>query len=108
MIESGRAVVGTPDDAIAQIERLEAKQGHFGAFLLLAHNWAPFSATKESYELFARHVLPRFNAASAARQASLEWVVQNGSELIGGAAKAAMETIQKHAMEQAAETTKDK
>jgi limonene 1,2-monooxygenase len=73
--------------------------------LQLAHNWAPFEATKESYSLFARHVLPHFNAASAARQASLEWVDRNGSELIGAATKAAMETIQKHAMEQA---TQDK
>jgi limonene 1,2-monooxygenase len=105
LIDSGRAVIGTPDDAIAQLERLEAKQGHFGAFLQLAHNWAPFEATKESYSLFARHVLPHFNAASAARQASLEWVDRNGSELIGAATKAAMETIQKHAMEQA---TQDK
>ena len=40
MIESGNAVIGTPDDAIAQIKRLEAKQGEFGAFLQLAHNWA--------------------------------------------------------------------
>src|SRR6202030_2475399 len=40
MIESGRAVIGTPDDAIAQLKRLEDKQGEFGAFLQLAHNWA--------------------------------------------------------------------
>jgi limonene 1,2-monooxygenase len=103
MIESGRAVIGTPDDAITQLERLEKKQGHFGAFLLLAHNWAPFAATKESYELFARHVLPRFNQANGARQASLQWVDSHGTELIGAAAKAAMEAVQKHAAEQTAE-----
>jgi limonene 1,2-monooxygenase len=101
LVASGRAVIGTPDDAIAQLERLEAKQGHFGAFLHMAHNWASFDATKESYELFARHVLPRFNAASAARVASLEWIDANGDELIGAAATAAMETFQKHAAEQA-------
>ena len=100
LIASGRAVIGTPDDAIAQIQRLEAKQGHFGAFLHMAHNWAPFEATKESYELFARYVLPRFNAANAARVASLEWVDANANELIGAAASAAMETFQKFAAEQ--------
>src|SRR5580658_2197287 len=68
MISSGRAAVGTPDDAIAQIEKLEQKQGHFGAFLLLAHNWASFETTKRSYELFVRHVLPRFNGANRGRE----------------------------------------
>src|SRR6202162_830363 len=38
MIESGRAVIGTPDDAIAQLKRLETKQGEVGAVLQLAHN----------------------------------------------------------------------
>ena len=60
MIESGNAVIGTPDDAIAQIKRLEAKQGEFGAFLQLAHNWAAFDQTIKSYELWAEHVAPIF------------------------------------------------
>jgi limonene 1,2-monooxygenase len=96
LIESGRAVIGTPDDAIAQIERLETKQGHFGAFLQLAHNWATFENTKKSYELFARYVLPRFNAASAGRAASLAWATENAGEFMGAATNAAMATIQKH------------
>ena len=37
-------VIGTPDDAIARIERLEAKQGEFGAVLLQANNWADWEA----------------------------------------------------------------
>jgi limonene 1,2-monooxygenase len=96
MIASKRAVIGTPDDAIAQIARLEEKQGHFGAFLQLAHNWADFAATKKSYELFARHVLPRFNDANRARVASLDWTVANGAELGGAAVSAAVATVQKH------------
>jgi limonene 1,2-monooxygenase len=96
IIASGRAVIGSPDDAAAQIARLEEKQGHFGAFLHLAHNWASFENTKKSYELFARHVAPRFNGASMGREASLEWVTDNGAELMGAAASAVMATIQKH------------
>jgi limonene 1,2-monooxygenase len=96
IIASGRAVIGTPDDAIAQIARLEEKQGYFGAFLHLAHNWASFENTKKSYELFARHVAPRFNGASTGREASLEWVTDHGGELMGAAASAVMATIQKH------------
>lgn len=60
-VNGGLGVVGTPDMAIAQIETLlEQSNGGFGAFMTLAHNWANVGATKKSYELFARHVMPRF------------------------------------------------
>jgi limonene 1,2-monooxygenase len=59
--QSGLGAVGTPDDAIAQIDRLVAQSnGGFGAFLHLAHDWAAPAARLRSYELFARHVAPRF------------------------------------------------
>jgi limonene 1,2-monooxygenase len=102
MIESGRAVVGTPDDAIAQIRRLEAKQGEFGAFLQLAHNWASFDKTIKSYELWAEHVAPVFKNANDSRQASYDWVKVNSKEFMGKAMNAAMAMIQKHAQERAA------
>ncbi len=60
-VNGGLGVVGTPDMAIAQIEDLlKQSNGGFGAYLTLAHNWANNEATKKSYELFARHVMPRF------------------------------------------------
>jgi limonene 1,2-monooxygenase len=96
LIASRRAVIGTPDDAMAQIERLQKKQGHFGAFLQLAHNWADFPATKQSYELFARYVLPKINDANRGRIDSLDWTVAHGDELGGAAVSAAVATIQKH------------
>jgi limonene 1,2-monooxygenase len=108
MVESGRAVIGTPEDAILQLERLEKQTGGFGCFLHLAHNWANFEATCKSYELFARHVLPRFHGANEARDASLAWATDNSEEFIGAATKAAMEMFQKHHKEaaEAAETNK--
>ena len=54
MIDSGAAVIGTPADAIAQLKRLEAKQGEFGAFLQLAHNWASFENTIKSVRSVGR------------------------------------------------------
>lgn len=60
-VNGGLGVVGTPDMAIAQIEDLlKQSNGGFGAYLTLAHNWANNEATKKSYELFARHVMPHF------------------------------------------------
>jgi limonene 1,2-monooxygenase len=59
--QSGLGAIGTPDDAIAQIKRLEKQSnGGFGAFLQLAHDWAAPAARFRSYELFARHVAPHF------------------------------------------------
>lgn len=63
-VNGGLGVVGTPDQAIAQIEELlEQSNGGFGAYLQLAHNWANPQATKKSWELFARHVMPRFQGS---------------------------------------------
>ncbi len=59
--ESGFGAIGTPDMAVAQIDRLmKQSNGGFGAYLMLAHNWANPRATHNSYELIARHVMPHF------------------------------------------------
>jgi limonene 1,2-monooxygenase len=77
--ESGLGVIGTPDDAIRQIERLEKQSnGGFGAYLMMAHEWANPSATHRHYELFARFVKPRFQGMargplSAQDRAIGEW-----------------------------------
>jgi limonene 1,2-monooxygenase len=96
MVESGRAVIGTPADAIAQIERLQAKAGQFGCFLLLAHNWADFERTKHSYELFARHVMPALNRVNDRRQTSLDWYTEHGPELMARAGSAMRDTFTQH------------
>ena len=101
MIESGRAVIGTPDDAIEQLERLQKQTGGFGCFLQLAHNWAPWEETKKSYQLFARHVAPHFDQASHNRAESMRWAMDNSKEFIGAAMSAALETIQRHHQERA-------
>ena len=63
-VNGGLGVIGTPDQAVAQIETLlEQSNGGFGAYLTLSHNWANNQATKKSYELFARHVMPRFQGS---------------------------------------------
>ena len=58
MNASGFAVIGTVDDAIAQVQRLVDQSGGFGTFLNMAHEWADRSATWRSYELLARVRVP--------------------------------------------------
>jgi len=72
LTENKRAVIGTPDDAIAAIERAQDGAGGFGVVLLMAHDWADWEATNRSYELFARYVIPRFQNRLAARQESYD------------------------------------
>ncbi len=60
------AVIGTPDDAIAQIEKLQEITGGFGTFLLWTNDWAAPAATERSYELFAREVMPVFRGSTRA------------------------------------------
>jgi limonene 1,2-monooxygenase len=58
---SGLGAIGTPEACASQIERLwEQSNGGFGAYLMLAHNWANPQATARSYELIAREVMPQF------------------------------------------------
>jgi len=102
----GVGIVGTPDDLAAHIERLQDQTGGFQTFLSLAHNAADFAATKKSYELLARYVMPRFQHANRNRGASLAWAAENADRFmpsyIGGIQKA----IQDHAAETAARATR--
>jgi limonene 1,2-monooxygenase len=75
--ESGRGVIGTPDEALAVLENFWAKSGGFGTILMLAHDWADWEATKKSYELFARYVLPKFNERNRWREESMAWLRAN-------------------------------
>ena len=72
-VESKFAVIGTPDDAVEQITRLQEQSGGFGAYLLFDHNWAPWAAKKRSYEMIARYVRPHFQAVNGIRRDSWEW-----------------------------------
>jgi limonene 1,2-monooxygenase len=59
----GLGVIGTPNDAIAQIARIQEQSGGFGTYLLIGHDWADPEATARSYELFARLVAPEFRGS---------------------------------------------
>ncbi len=98
-LETGLAVVGTPDDAAAKIQALIDQSGGFGCFLFMAHNWARFEETKRSYELFARYVAPRFQQLNDNRLASMDWVRANKEEFTGQARAAMGARILQHVQE---------
>ncbi|HEY2179418.1 MAG TPA: LLM class flavin-dependent oxidoreductase [Caulobacteraceae bacterium] len=101
--ETGLTVIGTPDEAAAKIQSLIDQSGGFGAFLFMAHNWAPWEATKRSYELFARYVAPRFQQLNDNREASMAWVGGHKAEFTGAAMAAVGARIAAHAQEKGLE-----
>lgn len=63
--ETGLGVIGTPDEAVDQIDRLmKQSNGGFGSYLLMHHEWARPEATQRSYELIAQHVKPHFQGTT--------------------------------------------
>jgi limonene 1,2-monooxygenase len=76
MVERGGAIIGTPDDAIAAVERLLDMSGGFGGIMFQAHEWASTEATLRSYELWARYVAPRFQGQTRAVE-NRDWVSAN-------------------------------
>lgn len=102
LVENRIAVVGTPEDVIERIEQLYAKQGEFGALLILATNWADWAATKRSYELYARYVMPHFDRANVNRVDSYHWVSQHQAEIVDKRIAAANQMIARHEAETAA------
>ncbi len=103
IISSGMAVIGTPDDCIAQLERLREQSGGFGCFLLLAHNWANWDATRNSYDMIARYVMPHFQGSNVNRVASLENARVNYAELVGQQKVAIGSRIAQHIAEKGAD-----
>jgi limonene 1,2-monooxygenase len=98
---SGFAVIGTPDDAIRQVQRLVDQSGGFGTFLVFGHEWADPVATRRSYELFARFVMPHFQGQLDPIQASNDWITGSGGRFVDAATHAIGKAIEDHAKEQA-------
>jgi limonene 1,2-monooxygenase len=81
LVDSGFAVIGTPDQAVAQINRLYDQSGGFGTFLTWANDWANPAATKRSYELFAAEVMPHFTPSLHSLIEAEEWALERRSDL---------------------------
>jgi limonene 1,2-monooxygenase len=101
---TGKASIGTPDDAVAMLERFWQKTGGFGCMLILAHNWANFEATKKSYEMFMRYVLPKFAGRNKTREGSLTWIRGHREEFSSAGKAAALKVVNAYLAEQAAKT----
>ena len=65
IVESKRWIIGTPDDAIEAIEKLDRECGGIGGMMMTTHEWVPQRKINYSLELFARYVMPHFRGHTA-------------------------------------------
>lgn len=101
-VNGGLGVVGTPEMMVEQIHELvEQSNGGFGAYLTLAHNWANPAATKKSYELFAREVMPHFQSSGGGLQAHADRARARRSGLAEMQLQAVQEATERHEEERA-------
>lgn len=116
-VESGRqaaerliqfgGIIGTPDDAIETIKRLQDLSGGFGTLLGLAHEWTTWEKTIHSYELMMRYVAPHFQDSVSWIDRSAGFARDNKTQLMTGATTAVLKAIADHnaARSQATEGT---
>jgi limonene 1,2-monooxygenase len=88
MADAGFWIVGTPDDCIEGIKRLEERSGGYGGFLVQTIDWAPRDKMLHSYELLARYVMPQFQGSVASTAASNRWTSERRESLVAGRARA--------------------
>ena len=84
MADSGSWIIGTPDDCIEAIHRLDDLSGGFGGFMVQTIDWAPRDRMLHSYELLARYVMPHFQGSAIATKASQDWAASHQDELVRG------------------------
>jgi limonene 1,2-monooxygenase len=99
LIADGDVVVGTVEDAIAQIRRIEAKVPDFGCLLLSERNWARPEHRNRSLELMMLKVLPEINGDNVNREKSLAWFGKNSVAFQAAMKEGAQRAIDKYAAE---------
>lgn len=100
LVERQEAVIGTPEDAIAQIRRLEGEVPDFGTLLLFDRNWAGTEDKKRSLEMMMRYVLPEINRENENRVKSLDWLNRDREEFLNIMAAGTQRAFNKHEAEQ--------
>jgi limonene 1,2-monooxygenase len=81
-------IVGTPDDAIAAVKKIQERSGGIGGILGLAHEWTSTEKTHRSYELWMRYVAPVFQGQLSVMTENRDWIETNINAVFKGTNKA--------------------
>ncbi len=82
MNDSGMWCIGTPDDLVESILKLDEQSGGFGGFMVQATEFGNREQVLRSYELIARYVMPKFQGTTTSLKASQQWASDNKVELM--------------------------
>jgi limonene 1,2-monooxygenase len=97
MADAGHWIVGTPDDCIEGIKRLDEQSGGYGGFMVQTVDWAPREKMLRSYELLARYVMPQFQGSVLSTAASNRWARERRDTLMAGRTRAIEQARQDYA-----------
>jgi limonene 1,2-monooxygenase len=97
MADAGYWIVGTPDDCIEGIKRLDEQSGGYGGFMVQTVDWAPRDKMLRSYELLARYVMPHFQGSVLSTAASNQWARERRDTLMAGRTRAIEQARQEYA-----------
>ncbi len=81
MVDQNQWCVGTPDDLIAFIHRLDEISGGFGGLLIQSTEWGTREQVNHSYELISRYVMPHFQGSLINLKTSQEWASMERDQL---------------------------
>src|SRR5256885_11061123 len=79
--EFAASTIGTPDDLVKMIKNLMEVSGGVGAIIGFAHDWANIEATRRSWDMVARYVIPEINGYITKLRESQKFVIENRAVL---------------------------
>ncbi len=103
--EAGIGVIGTPEQARAQVQRLWDQSGGFGSMLMMSHDWANPQDTMRSAELFAQRVFPHFQGQAESTLHAAELAKKGRAQHTQSQLDAVAHMTQKYQDELAAKTS---
>ncbi len=75
--EDAVTVIGTPDDLVTAIRKMIDITGGFGTVIGFMNDWANREATRRSWDMVARYVVPEINGLLDGYRESQQFVIEN-------------------------------
>jgi limonene 1,2-monooxygenase len=76
-VDGTTAVIGTPDDLVKTIRKIQEVSGGYGVTVGFVHDWANREDTLRSWEMVARYVVPQINNYTDKLLVSQKYLIAN-------------------------------
>lgn len=74
-VEAGGALVGSVEEVVSGLRRMQEATGGFGKLLVYVADWTSWEKTNRSMELLARYVAPQITGTAARPQEAVDWAI---------------------------------